>query len=96
MREDTTIKARMSQAPNSFMYHVKQYKCYKGYVKKTNLERVLSQKRKRAEEDEAVSKMHYIYGRWLQPLYPFVFEFIDDKFPHYNEMRSMLLPRHVI
>ena len=59
MREDSTIKARMSVAPNSFMYHVKQYKCYKGYVKKTNIDLVLSQKRKRAEDDETVSKMSY-------------------------------------
>ena len=49
------MKARISMAPTSFMYHVKQYKCYKGYVKKTNLDRVLSQKRKRTQDDDVVS-----------------------------------------
>ena len=49
IRDDEEIKSRIRQAPETFQYHGKEYRCYKGYVHEKNLE-VESSKRKREQE----------------------------------------------
>ena len=48
---------RIEQAPGTFLYHAKQYKCYKEYVLQKTLDKIAATKRAR---EEAVGVMYTI------------------------------------